>query len=190
MKIVVVHNISGGKEPYISLRPDNAVLRNNDDFYMPHFSSDMVCGSGIVVRISRLAKCIAPKFASRCYDGVTAGVTFVARDVMQRAIDNYYPTDEAYSFDRSTAIGTEWFTPEQITAESVLSMTIGGNVQNYTDSDLQFTIDKYVSFASQKLTLKTGDLLFIANDINVEVKQGDNICVTLNNIQPLNFQIK
>lgn len=190
MKIVVVHNISGGKEPYISLRPDNAVLRNNDDFYMPHFSSDMVCGSGIVVRISRLAKCIAPKFASRCYDGVTAGVTFVARDVMQRAIDNHYPTDEAYSFDRSTAIGTEWLTPEQITAESVLSMTIGDNVQNYADSDLQSTIDKYVSFASQKLTLKTGDLLFIANDINVEVKQGDNICVTLNNIQPLNFQIK
>ena len=69
-------------------------------------------------------------------------------------------------------------------------MTIGGNVQNYTDSDLQSTIDKYVSFASQKLTLKTGDLLFIANDINVEVKQGDNICETLNNIQPLNFQIK
>ena len=190
MKIVVVHNISGTKEPYISLRPDNAVLRNNDDFYMPHFSSDMVCGSGIVVRISRLAKCIAPKFASRCYDGITAGATFVARDVMQKAIAELCPTDEAYSFDRSTAIGTEWFAPDQITDNSTLSMSIGDNVQSYSDGDLLSTIDKYVSLASQKLTLKMGDLVFIANDVCIEAKQGDTVSVTLNETQPLNFQIK
>ena len=190
MKIVVVHNISGNKEPYISLRPDNAVLRNNDDFYMPHFSSDMVCGSGVVVRISRLAKCIAPKFASRCYDGITGGVTFVARDVMQRAIANQTPTDEAYSFDRSTAIGTEWLTPEQIVGDSRVFMTIGENVQGHTDSNLRETIDKYISLASQKLTLKMGDLVFIANDIDVSVNQGNSVAVMLNETQPLNFQIK
>lgn len=190
MKIVVVHNISDGKEPYISLRPDNAVLRNNDDFYIPNFSSDMVCGSGIVVRVSRLAKCIAPKFSSRCYDGITAGVTFVARDVMQKAVANLCPTDEAYSFDRSTAIGTEWLTPEQISDDSTLSMSIGDNIQSYGDSDLLSTIDKYVSFASQKLTLKMGDLLFIANDVCIETKQGDTVSVTLNETEPLSFQIK
>lgn len=190
MKIVVIHNISGGKEPYISLRPDNAVLRNNDDFYLPHFSNDMVCGSGIVVRISRLAKCIAPKFASRCYDGITAGVTFVARDVMQRAIAEARPADEAYSFDHSTAIGTEWFLPEQLTDDCSLSMTVGSSVQSYMDSGLRDTIDKYVAFASDKLTLKTGDLVFIANDIAAEVKQGDSVMVMFNNTLPLNFHIK
>ena len=190
MKIVVINNIAGNKEPYISLRPDNAVLRNNDDFYMPHFTNDMVCGSGSVVRISRLAKCIAPKFASRCYDSVTAGVTFIARDVMQSALSAGYPTDEAYSFDRSTAIGTEWLTPEQIACKGTLTMSVDDNVQNYNDSDLHSTIDKYVAFASQKLTLKTGDLVFIANDIDVETKQGDSVIVSLNDVQPLNFQIK
>jgi 2-keto-4-pentenoate hydratase/2-oxohepta-3-ene-1,7-dioic acid hydratase in catechol pathway len=190
MKIVVINNISGDKEPYISLRPDNAVLRNNDDFYMPHFTNDMVCGSGIVVRISRLAKCIAPKFASRCYDSVTAGVTFIARDVLQSAIAAGIPTDEAYSFDRSTAIGTEWLTPEQIVGSGTLSMTVGDNTQSYDDIDLQSTIDKYVAFASQKLTLKTGDLGFIANDIAIEAKQGDSVVATLNGVQPLNFQLK
>ena len=190
MKIVVIHNITGNKEPYISLRPDNAVLRNNDDFYMPHFTDDMVCGSGIVVRISRLAKCIAPKFASRCYDSVTAGVTFVARDVMQSALAAGCPTDEAYSFDRSTAIGTEWLTPDQIAGEWGLVASVGEKKQSYNYGDLQTVIDRYVAFASQKLTLKTGDLVFIANDIDVETKQGDSVIVSLNDIQPLNFQIK
>ena len=190
MKIVVVHNISGTKEPYISLRPDNAVLRNNDDFYMPHFSSDMVCGSGIVVRISRLAKCIAPKFASRCYDGITAGATFVARDVMQKAIAELCPTDEAYSFDRSTAIGTEWFTPEQITEKGVLEMSINDNSFDWTIDNLKEVIEQNIAFASEKLTLKMGDLVLIANNTNIDIKVGDNIFVKLNDLQTLNFNIK
>ena len=124
MKIVVINRDTQSVKPYITLRPDNAVLRNNDDFYLPNFSNDIICNGGIIVRISRLAKCIAPKFASRCYDGITTGVTFIARDVMQNALSETRPTDEAYSFDRSTAIGTEWFTPEQITEKGVLEMSI------------------------------------------------------------------
>ena len=44
MKIVVLNNALAEGTLYITLRPDNAVLRNNDDFYLPHFSKDIVCG--------------------------------------------------------------------------------------------------------------------------------------------------
>lgn len=189
MKIVVIHNINGN-QPHITLRPDNAILRNNDNFYIPHISEDIVCGCGVVVRISRLAKCIAPKFASRCYDSITAGVTFLARDIMSQAIAEARPADEAYCFDHSTAIGTEWLTAEQLTAEGKLQMTISDSVESHTDSDFVSTIDKSVAFASNKLTLKTGDLIFITNDIATTVKQGDNVIVTLNDTTPLNFSIK
>lgn len=189
MKIVIIHNINSSN-PYITLRPDNAILRNNDNFYIPHISDDIICGCGVVVRISRLAKCIAPKFASRCYDSITAGVTFLARDIMNKAIAEARPADEAYCFDHSTAIGTEWLTPEQLIAEGKLQMTISQSTENHTDSDFISTIDKSVAFASNKLTLKTGDLIFIANDIATAVKQGNNVVVTLNNTNPLNFSIK
>ena len=95
MKIVVIDN----KTQHISIRPDSAMLRNNDTFYLPTFSNDIVCNYGYVARITRLAKCVAQKFASRCYDSVTAGVTFIARDTMNQAIDAGLPTDEAYCFD-------------------------------------------------------------------------------------------
>ena len=114
MKIVVLNNITNCDKPYLTLRPDNAVLRNNDDFYLPRISNDIVCGCGIVVRITRLAKCIAPKFSSRCYDSITTGVTFVARDIMNQAIAESRPCDEAYAFDRSTAIGVDWIEPANI----------------------------------------------------------------------------
>ena len=189
MKIVVLNNIIGSNKPYITLRPDNAVLRNNDDFYLPHISNDIVCGCGVVVRITRLAKCIAPKFSSRCYDSVTAGVTFVARDIMNQAIAEARPSDEAYAFDRSTAIGTEWIEPANI-GDGILTMTIGGKMVTYSLADFSKTIDECVSTASQYLTLKTGDLLFIAAPIDTQVSVGENISVKFNEIEPLNFQVK
>lgn len=186
MKIVVIDN----KTQHVSIRPDSAMLRNNDTFYLPTFSNDIVCNYGYVARITRLAKCVAQKFASRCYDSVTAGVTFIARDTMNQAIDAGLPTDEAYCFDHSTAIGTEWFTPEQIAAECSLFMHIGQNDNMTIHSDIIDLIDRCVSAVSNKLTLKTGDLVFIASDCTNEVKASDCVVVTLNNTTVLDFQIK
>ena len=185
MKIVVIDNNS-----HISIRPDSAMLRNNDTFYLPTFSNDIVCDYGYVVRITRLAKCVAQKFASRCYDSVTAGVTFIARDIIKQAVGATLPTDEAYCFDHSTAIGTEWFTPEQLTGKSSLSLHIGEKEDVTTHANLLEVIDRNISVVSNKLTLKTGDLVFIASNIANEVKATDSVIVTLNNSSVLDFQIK
>ena len=189
MKIVVLHNMLAEGAPYITLRPDNAVLRNNDDFYLPNFSGDIACGCGLVVRITRLAKCIAPKFASRCYDSITTGVAFIARDTMQQALAEGRACDEAYSFDRSTAVGTEWVEPANI-GEGIVEMTVGDSVQRFTAAELRESIDNCIALVSQKLTLKTGDLVFIAAPITVSVNCGEHISVKLNESEPLNFYTK
>ena len=188
MKIVVLNNVEQSA-PYITLRPDNAVLRNNDDFYIPHFSNDIVCSCGLIVRITRLAKSIAPKFASRCYDSVTAGVTFVARDAIQSAIAAGLPCDEAYSFDRSTAVGTDWLEPAQISNCSI-RMNIGNNCTEFNIANAAELIDNCIARASERLTLKMGDLLFIAASDTLSTVQDQDITVTLNDITPLNFHIK
>ena len=168
MKIVVIDNNS-----HISIRPDSAMLRNNDTFYLPTFSNDIVCDYGYVVRITRLAKCVAQKFASRCYDSVTAGVTFIARDIMKQAVGATLPTDEAYCFDHSTAIGTQWLMPEQIAEGGNLLLTTGDSVAGMMHSALQDEIDRCVAQVSNKLTLKTGDLVFIAAGKALEAKIGN-----------------
>ena len=189
MKIAVLHNCEQGA-PYITLRPDNAVLRNNDDFYIPHFSSNIVAQCGVILRITRLAKCIAPKFASRCYDSLTAGISFIAKDVMEQAISCSRPCDEAYSFDRSTAVGTEWIEPQSIGNGDVTMHINDNQVLKLSLAELPYTIDDCISIVSQKLTLKTGDLVFIAFPETFSVSEGTALSVTINDVQPLNFQVK
>ena len=52
------------KEPLFFLKPDTALLRNNDPFYIPAFSNEVHYECELVVRITRLAKCMDVKFAS------------------------------------------------------------------------------------------------------------------------------
>ena len=51
-------------------------------------------------------------------------------------------------------------------------------------------IEQNIAFASEKLTLKMGDLVLITNNTNIDIKVGDNIFVKLNDLQTLNFNIK
>ena len=55
-------------EPAWFLKPDTALLRNNDPFYIPAFSQEVHYECELVVRINRVGKGIAERFAHRYYD--------------------------------------------------------------------------------------------------------------------------
>lgn len=59
----------------------------------------------LVVRINRLGKNIAPRFASRYYDAVTVGIDFTARDLQRRFREEGKPWELCKGFDNSAAIG-------------------------------------------------------------------------------------
>ena len=68
------------EEPMFFLKPDTALLRNNDPFYIPSFSQEVHYECELVVRINRVGKAIAERFAHRYYDEVGLGIDFTARD--------------------------------------------------------------------------------------------------------------
>lgn len=190
MKIVVIENLFGNGEPSISLRPDTSVLRNNDDFYMPYTPTDIRCGVGVVVRITRLAKCIDPRFAARCYDGVGVGVAFVDIALLNRLRSEGKPCEAAYCFDRSIAISPDFILPAEI-GDGKVSLLIDNSLkQNFSTLQLKESLDECVSRASNLLTLKTGDLVFVQMPVDVEVAAGASIQAMLNECEMLNFQIK
>ena len=57
-------------EPIWFLKPDTALLRNNDPFYIPAFSQEVHYECELVVRIDRVGKSIAERFAHRYYKEV------------------------------------------------------------------------------------------------------------------------
>lgn len=191
MKIICIENCFGsdGGGIYATLRPDSSMLRENDDFYIPRFSSDIVCGCGITVRINRLAKCIDARFADRCYDSVGAGTAFFARDVMQRAIAAGHPCDEAYCFDRSLAVSPEAISKDGISnAEIVVS--VGKQQRRAKIGDMRLSIDECISRASQLATLKTGDIVYIGMPADLQPSIGDEIRVVLGGKCLLDFGVK
>ena len=73
------------EEPMFFLKPDTALLRNNDPFYIPSFSQEVHYECELVVRINRVGKAISERFAHRYYDEVGLGIDFTARDLRGRA---------------------------------------------------------------------------------------------------------
>ena len=65
-------------EPIWFLKPDTALLRNNDPFYIPAFSQEVHYECELVVRIDRVGKSIAERFAHRYYKEVGLGIDFTA----------------------------------------------------------------------------------------------------------------
>jgi 2-keto-4-pentenoate hydratase/2-oxohepta-3-ene-1,7-dioic acid hydratase in catechol pathway len=53
------------EEPVIFLKPDTALLNNNQDFYLPDFSNDIHYETEVVVKINKAGKHIDEKFAHR-----------------------------------------------------------------------------------------------------------------------------
>ena len=92
------------EEPMFFLKPDTALLRNNDPFYIPSFSQEVHYECELVVRINRVGKAISERFAHRYYDEVGLGIDFTARDLQRRAIAEGLPWESCKAFDRSAAI--------------------------------------------------------------------------------------
>ena len=71
-------------EPVIFMKPDSAVFRQRDAFYIPDWTNDVHYEAEVVVRINRLGKNIEPKFAHKYFAEFTLGIDFTARDVQSK----------------------------------------------------------------------------------------------------------
>ena len=63
-------------EPVVFMKPDSAILKDGKPFFIPDFSNEIHYETELVVRIKRLGKNIAPRFANRYYDAVFCGYMF------------------------------------------------------------------------------------------------------------------
>ena len=98
-----IREFDGGEpdeRPVFFMKPDTALLRNNETFWIPPFSREVHYETELVVKINRTGKCIAERFAHRYYDEVTLGIDFTARDLQRAAIAQGHPWEIGKAFDR------------------------------------------------------------------------------------------
>jgi 2-keto-4-pentenoate hydratase/2-oxohepta-3-ene-1,7-dioic acid hydratase in catechol pathway len=182
------------KEPLFFLKPDTALLRNNDPFYIPAFSNEVHYECELVVRITRLAKCMDVKFASRCYEEVGLGIDFTARDLQREAIAKGLPWELCKGFDHSAALSNQFIPLAELGGDVQnleFEMELNGEVrQRGFTKEMLFSVDEIIAHVSKYMTLRIGDLIFTGTPVGVgAVKAGDNIKARLGGHELLNFDI-
>lgn len=182
-------------EPIWFLKPDTALLRNNDPFYIPSFSQEVHYECELVVRINRVGKAIAERFAHRYYDEVGLGIDFTARDLQRRAIAEGLPWESCKAFDRSAAISPEFVSLQELGGDvQRLHFTLdvnGERRQRGDTAEMLFTVDRIIATVSRYMTLRMGDLLYTGTPAGVgPVRPGDTLRAALEGRELLNFDIR
>ena len=182
------------KEPVLFMKPDTALLKDGKPFFLPPFSDRIEYETERVVRISRLGKNIAPRFAHRYYDAVTVGIDFTARDLQARLRAEGSPWEISKGFDGSAVVGD--FIPVDEVAGNLqdlhFSLRIDGKeVQRGHTADMIFPVDEMIAYISRFYTLRMGDLLFTGTPEGVgPVAIGNRLQGYLGERQLLDFHVR
>jgi 2-keto-4-pentenoate hydratase/2-oxohepta-3-ene-1,7-dioic acid hydratase in catechol pathway len=180
-------------KPVFFLKPDTALLRNNQPFYIPSFSNEIHYETELVVRISRVGKNIDPKFSHRYYHEVALGVDFTARDLQNECKAKGLPWEIAKAFDHAAVIST--FIPLTDAGpvnEIPFSLMINQKlVQQGNTSEMIFDVDFLISYLSRFFTLKMGDLIYTGTPHGVgPVHSGDQLTGYIGDRQMFDFQVR
>lgn len=184
-----------GADPVWFLKPDTALLRNNDPFYIPAFSQEVDYECELVVRINRVGRAVSERFAHRYYDEVGLGIDFTARDLQREAIAQGLPWERCKAFDRSAAISPVFVPLAELGGDVQrlrFTLAIDGEVrQQGNTAEMLFTVDRLIASVSRYMTLRMGDLLFTGTPAGVgPVRAGNNLRATLEGRKLLDFDIR
>ena len=167
------------EDPVVFIKPPTALLRENNPFYYPDFSSNIHYETEIVLRVCKNGKHIEEKIASTHFDAITLGIDFTARDLQQQCKEKGLPWEIAKGFDKSAAIGPQLIPVEEIgdLNNIAFSLTMNGKkVQEGNTKDVLFSFDRIISYLSKFFTLNMGDYIFTGTPYGVgSVKIGDKL---------------
>lgn len=180
-------------EPVFFMKPESSIIRNNFPFFYPEFSKEIHYESEIVLHICKVGKHIQEKFAHTYYDAIGVGIDFTARDIQQKCKEKGLPWEKAKAFDGSAPI-SEFMPKESFENLNDLNIKLdinGTTVQDGTSKDMIFTFDKIISYVSQFVTFKIGDMIFTGTPAGVgPVQINDRLEVYLENRKMMDFKVK
>ncbi len=202
MKIICVENnnpqcfveANESVKPSFFMKPDTALLRNNETFYIPSFGSDFRCSVELVIKSNRVAKAIKPRFVERCFDEIGLAINFEATDQIELCYENNSSCDYARAFDHSSAMSPAFVAKSDFEelSELVYELRVDDlTVEKTKLGDLFFGIDTAVSHISDFVTLKIGDLILMGSAAEkIKISQGSRIEALLDGRVMLKFEIR
>ncbi len=180
--------------PVVFCKPDTALLRNNDPFFIPNFSDNIHHEVELVIKINRVGKNIQPKFASKYYDEIGLGIDFTARDLQEDLRSNGLPWEISKSFDNSAVISKKFIKKSELGDLSNLDFSLSIDdsiVQLGSTNQMVFSFEELICYVSKFFTLKIGDLIYTGTPAGVApVKINDRLKGFIQEQQMFDFKVK
>ncbi len=122
------------------LLPDSAFCRPENPFFLSDFADRFVALPATAVRISKVGKSIARRFAHRYSSEAAPAALIIASGLLQTLRDTGLPWTSAIAYDRSV---------------------LTGNFSTVEALSNQDDICRAIETISRTMTLKTGDILIV-----------------------------
>ena len=166
------------------LKCDSCLLNNRKPMFVPDWTNELGVTECLILRVSRLGKGIALKFADRYYDALAPGADFVAMDILREAQTQGKPWTRALDFDYSLAIG-RW-----LLVDSRLSL-VEPSEFSFQPSDWLMSPEEAIVEASKVMTIRQGDLIYIQRPCAPRPVQKEEIIrVEINGEEKLYCKVK
>ena len=179
------------KSPIFFLKPNSALLYKRNPFFIPNFSDEIHYEVELVYKIKKVGKSIDQSFSKNYYSEIGLGIDFTARDLQEECKKNGHPWEIAKSFDQSALVGEEFINLNSVNELNFSLLKNGEIVQESNANKMIFNIDQIISYISNYMTLKTGDLIFTGTPSGVgPIKIGDNLEGFINDKSMFKVNIK
>ncbi len=182
------------EEPVIFMKPDSALLRNNETFYIPEFSKNIHYEIELVVKINRVGRHIEKRFAHRYYQEIGLGIDFTARDLQDQLRKKGLPWEIAKGFDKSAVLANTFIPKDQFRDLNGIKFRLdinGKTVQQGDSSRMIFPVDELISHLSKYFMVKMGDLIYTGTPAGTgPVKRNDHLEGYLEEQKLLDFYVK
>ncbi len=180
-------------KPVFFLKPDSSILINNKPFFYPVFTKELHYETEVVARICKVGKSIPEKFALSYIGEIGLGIDFTARDLQEECKNKGLPWEICKAFDNSAAV-SKFLPVEKFNDVQNINFDLdmnGVRVQQSNTSDMIFSFARIISYVSQFMTLKTGDMIYSGTPQGVgPLKIGDRLEGYIEGEKMLDFYIK
>lgn len=164
MKFIRIESLS--PELSIDIHPDSAMILPGRPLFMPEWGENWEVRLHPAVKIGRLGKNIAPKFASRYFDGFTLACRVTLPDA-----DSTRLRGVISGMDSSLFYG-EWQPADTTAADHTVSL----NGSDIALPRLADAISDAIAKVSEYMTLKMGDIILLPEiGHSVGLSEGINI---------------
>jgi len=166
------------EKPVWFMKPQSAIITKNKPFFYPEFSQDIHFETELVYHVCKVGKYIEERFAHTYYDAIGVGFDFTARDLQSEFKAKGLPWEPAKAFDGSAPI-SKFIPINEIDDVNNIQFSMKKNgtlMQQGNSKDMLFPIDKIISYVSQFLTIKMGDLIYTGTPAGVgPIEVGDKL---------------